>query len=93
MSQYHLSNVQHQHQPQASPTTPSPASSLPPQQPQQKSPGARHKAGSKLQIPNQKIAHHNLFDCNTNIDRRTMPYSAKELSPLAGSNRGPQDNE
>jgi hypothetical protein len=45
------------------------ALSFPPQQAQPKSPGARHKAGSKLQVPNKNKACCGLFYTNTNIDR------------------------
>jgi hypothetical protein len=69
------------------------ASPFPPLPPQLKSPGARHKADSRWQISSQKKTTHGLFSSDVNIDRKTKPHSAKAMSPLAGSNRGPQDND
>ena len=53
------------------------ALSFPPQQAQPKSPGARRKAGSKLQVPNKNNASCDMFSSGTNIDRKTMPQCAK----------------
>jgi hypothetical protein len=58
-----------------------------------KNPGRTPQSG--LEIPNSEPKNRasQFIFSDTDIDRRTTPDSAKELSPLAGSNRGPQDNE
>jgi hypothetical protein len=87
-----LTCLQHRHQTYRTPL-PTLCFAFPTSTTTVKSLGARHKADSKLQILSQKKTTRGLFSSDVNIDPKTKPQRAKEMSPLAGSNRGPQDND